>query len=90
MYKDFTTLTKPVQKVFYLIERKNKNILPRPRPMKMSGRKFNSEEYCDYHQCKGHPTKDCWQLKNAIEDAIPKGWLKNFVDKNGCKEENRG
>ena len=42
---------------------------------------------CDYHQPKGHPTKDCWQLKNAIEDAIRRGWLKNFVDKNGSKEE---
>ena len=87
MYKDFTALTKPVQEVFYSIERKNKNILPPPRPMKMSRKRFNPEEYCDYHQSKGHPTKDCWQLKNAIEDTIHRGWLKNFVDKNGCKEE---
>ena len=59
MYKDVTALTKPVHEVFYSIERKNKNILPPPRPMKMSGRKFNSKEYCGYHQSKGHPTKDC-------------------------------
>ena len=87
MYKDFTTLTKPVHEVFYSIERKNTNILPPLRPMKMSGRKFNSDEYCDYHQSKGHSTKDCWQLRNTIEDAIRREWLKNFVDKGGCKEE---
>ena len=55
--------------------------------MKMSGCKFNSEEYCDYHQSTGHTTKECWQLKNTIEDAIRRGWLKNFVDKSGCKED---
>ena len=49
MYKDFTALTRPVHEVFYSIERKNKSILPPPRPMKMSGRKFNLKEYCDYH-----------------------------------------
>ena len=87
MYKDFTVLTRPVHEVFYSIERKDKSILPPPHPMKMSRRKFNSEEYCDYHQSKGHPTKDCWRLKNAIEDDIRRGWLKIFVDKSGCKED---
>ena len=26
-------------------------------------------------------------MKNAIKDAIRRGWLKNFIDKDGCKED---
>ena len=52
------------------------------------GRRFNKEEFCDYHKQAGHSTDKCYRLKNAIEDAIRRGWLKEFVDKQSlCKEQ---
>ena len=86
MYKDFTALTKPVQEIFNIAERRG--ILPPPVPMRNGGgRRFNKEEFCDYHKQAGHSTDKCYQLKNAIEDAIRRGWLKEFVDKQSiCRE----
>ena len=52
------------------------------------GRKFNNDEFCDYHKQKRHSTQKCYQLKNALEDAIRRGWLKEFVDKqSACREQ---
>ena len=69
MYKDFTALTKPAHEIFNVAERRG--ILPPPVPMRNGGgRWFNKDEFCDYHKQVGHSTEKCYQLKNAIEDAI--------------------
>lgn len=31
--------------------------------------------------------KNYYQLKSVIEDCILRVWLKEFIDKNGCKEQ---
>ena len=37
-------------------------------------------DYCKFHKARGHDTKDCYQLKNVIENAVRRGYLKDFVD----------
>ena len=44
-------------------------------------------DYCKFHKARGHHTKDCYQLKNAIEDAVRRGYLKDFVDLDRCNPE---
>ena len=52
--------------------------------MWQSFKRDDSKDYCKFHKAKGHDTKDCFQLKNAIEDAIRRGYLKDFIDLDRC------
>ncbi|MED6137774.1 hypothetical protein PIB30_068118 [Stylosanthes scabra] len=57
-----------------------KDVLPKARPLK--GRTQNAKNrslFCDYHQGYGHKTQDCYDLKDAIEQAIRDGKLNEFV-----------
>ena len=88
MYKDFTLLTKPVHEIFNVAEWRG--ILPPLVPMKNDeGHKFNNDEFCEYHKQKGHSTQRCYQLKNAIEGTIRRGWVKEFVDKHSAYKEEK-
>ena len=59
MYKDFTALTKPVHEIFNVAE--CRSILPPPVPMRNGGgRRFNKDEFCDYHKQAGHSTEMCY------------------------------
>ncbi|XP_015948910.1 uncharacterized protein LOC107473837 [Arachis duranensis] len=51
-----------------------KGILSKPRPLKdrMGG---NKSLYCDYHKGYGHQTRDCFDLRDALEQAIRDGKL---------------
>ncbi|XP_072072086.1 uncharacterized protein [Arachis hypogaea] len=54
-----------------------KGILSRPRPLKdRTG--GNKNLYCDYHKGYGHKTQDCFDLKDALEQAIRDGKLADF------------
>ncbi|XP_025665004.1 uncharacterized protein [Arachis hypogaea] len=54
-----------------------KGILSKPRPLKdRTG--GNKSLYCDYHKGYGHKTQDCFDLKNALEQAIWDGKLAEF------------
>ncbi|XP_057734257.1 uncharacterized protein LOC130949602 [Arachis stenosperma] len=35
----------------------------------------NQTEYCEYHQIYGHPTNECFDLKNVIEELVREGRL---------------
>jgi len=37
------------------------------------------EEYCSYHDCKGHKTIYCWALQRYLKELIPQGFLKEYV-----------
>ena len=63
-------------------------ILPPPPQMKPNPKRKTSNEYCKYHKAKGHDTSECWQLKSTIEDAIRRGYLKQYIDHySSCKTE---
>ncbi|MED6118546.1 hypothetical protein PIB30_003762 [Stylosanthes scabra] len=57
-----------------------KGILPRARTLR--GRTQNAKNktlFCDYHQGYRHKTQDCYDLKDAIEQAIREGKLNEFI-----------
>ncbi|MED6164452.1 hypothetical protein PIB30_090235 [Stylosanthes scabra] len=59
---------------------KKKRILPKARALK--GRTQNAKNkssFCDYHQGYEHKTQDCYDLKDAIEQAIRDGKLNEFI-----------
>ncbi|XP_025678173.1 uncharacterized protein [Arachis hypogaea] len=54
-----------------------KGILSKSRPLKdRTG--GNKSLYCDYHKGYGHKTQDCFDLKDALEQAIRDGKLAKF------------
>ncbi|MED6112337.1 hypothetical protein PIB30_060772 [Stylosanthes scabra] len=59
---------------------KEKGILPKARPLKRRTHNAkNKSSFCDYHQGYGHKTQDCYNLKDAIKQAIRDGKLNEFI-----------
>ncbi|XP_057745273.1 uncharacterized protein LOC130963142 [Arachis stenosperma] len=74
-FTNYTPLTLPIMEVYQQIA--EKGILPKPRPLKdRTG--GNKNFYCDYHKGYGHQTQDCFDLKDALEQAIREGKLAAF------------
>nr|GEV05671.1 hypothetical protein [Tanacetum cinerariifolium] len=53
--------------------------LPAPRPILNLLRSGNTDQYCDYHQEKGHYTNDYIQLRKQLEMALESGKLNHLV-----------
>ncbi|XP_072064597.1 uncharacterized protein [Arachis hypogaea] len=71
-FTNYTPLTLPIVEVYQQIA--EKGILPKPRPLKdRTG--GNKNLYCDYHKGYGYLTQDCFDLKDALEQAIREGKL---------------
>src|SRR3954471_10824515 len=49
--------------------------LPEPRKPKEVG-KTDDPHYCLYHRGLGHPTKNCWSLKNKLQALVDAGALR--------------
>nr|XP_025635645.1 uncharacterized protein LOC112729699 [Arachis hypogaea] len=74
-FANYTPLTLPIMEVYQQIA--EKGILSKPRPLKdRTG--GNKNLYCDYHKGYGHQTQDCFDLKDALEQAIREGKLAEF------------
>ncbi|XP_025702599.1 uncharacterized protein [Arachis hypogaea] len=74
-FTNYNPLTFPITEVYQQIA--EKGILPKPRPLKdRTG--GNKNFYCDYHKGYGHQTQDCFDLKDALEQAIREGKLPEF------------
>ncbi|XP_025678442.1 uncharacterized protein [Arachis hypogaea] len=74
-FTNYTSLTVPIVEVYQQIA--EKGILSKPRPLKeRTG--GNRSLYCDYHKGYGHKTQDCFDLKDALEQAIRDGKLAEF------------
>ncbi|XP_015953418.1 uncharacterized protein LOC107477853 [Arachis duranensis] len=66
-FTNYTPLTAPIVDVYQQIA--DKGILSKPQPLKdRTG--GNKNLYCDYHKGFGHKTQDCFDLKDALEQAI--------------------
>ncbi|XP_057740198.1 uncharacterized protein LOC130957352 [Arachis stenosperma] len=55
-----------------------KKISP-PRPLKSKKGGGNRTEYCKYHRIYGHPTNECFDLKNVIEKLVREGRLDRYL-----------
>ncbi|XP_015947504.1 uncharacterized protein LOC107494930 [Arachis duranensis] len=53
--------------------------IPPPRPLKSKKGWGDRIEYCEYHQIYGHPTNECFDLKNIIEKLVRKGRLDRYL-----------
>ncbi|XP_015950343.1 uncharacterized protein LOC107475223 [Arachis duranensis] len=74
-FTNYTPFTAPIVEVYQQIA--DKGILPRPRSLKeRTG--GNKNLYYDYHKGYGHKTQDCFDLKDALEQAIREGKLSEF------------
>ncbi|XP_016163252.1 uncharacterized protein LOC107605842 [Arachis ipaensis] len=74
-FTNYTPLTAPIIEVYQQIA--EKRILSKPRPLKdRTGR--NKSLYCDHHKGYGHKTPDCFDLKDALEQAIRDEKLAEF------------
>ncbi|XP_016185673.1 uncharacterized protein LOC107627344 [Arachis ipaensis] len=74
-FTNYTPLTTPIMEVYQQIA--EKGILSKSRPLKeRTG--GNKSLYCDYHKGHGHKTEDCFDLKDALEQAIKDGKLAEF------------
>ncbi|XP_057748036.1 uncharacterized protein LOC130967237 [Arachis stenosperma] len=74
-FANYTPLTLPIIEVYQQIA--ENGILPKPRPLKdRTG--GNKNLYCDYHKGYGHQTQDCFDLKDALKQAIREGKLAAF------------
>ncbi|XP_016195200.1 uncharacterized protein LOC107636190 [Arachis ipaensis] len=74
-FTHYTPLTAPIKEVYQQITKKG--ILSKPRPLKeRTG--GNKSLYCEYHKGYGHKTQDCFNLKDALEQAIRDGKLAEF------------
>ncbi|MED6109381.1 hypothetical protein PIB30_033077 [Stylosanthes scabra] len=74
----YTPLITSISEIYQQIS--SKDILPRARTLK--GRTQNARNktlFCDYHHGYGHKTQDCYDLKDAIEQAIREGKLNEFI-----------
>src|SRR3954463_158372 len=49
--------------------------LPEPRNFKDVG-KTDDPRYCLYHRGLGHPTKNCWSLKDKLQALVDAGALR--------------
>ncbi|XP_015949485.1 uncharacterized protein LOC107474374 [Arachis duranensis] len=74
-FTNYTPLTVPIVEVYQQIA--DKGILSRPKPLKERTRGNNSL-YCDYYKGFGHKTQDCFDLKDALEEAIREEKLSKF------------
>nr|XP_025685253.1 uncharacterized protein LOC112786044 [Arachis hypogaea] len=66
-FSNYTPLTAPITEVYHQIA--DRGIIPKARQLKeRTG--GNKTLYCDYHRGYGHKTQDCFNLKDALEQAI--------------------
>ncbi|XP_072061935.1 uncharacterized protein [Arachis hypogaea] len=74
-FTNYTPIAASITEVYQQIA--EKGILSKPRPLKdRTGE--NKNLYCEYHKGYGHKTQDCFDLKDALEQAIRDGKLADF------------
>ncbi|XP_025648000.1 uncharacterized protein [Arachis hypogaea] len=75
-FSNYTPLTAPITEIYHQIA--DRGIIPKTRQLKeRTG--GNKTLYCDYHRGYGHRTQDCFDLKDALEQAIRDGKLPEFT-----------
>ncbi|XP_016173791.1 uncharacterized protein LOC107616336 [Arachis ipaensis] len=75
-FSNYTPLTAPITEIYHQIA--DRGILSKARQLKeRTG--GNKTFYCDYHRGYGHRTQDCFDLKDALEQAIRDGKLPEFA-----------
>ncbi|XP_025625375.1 uncharacterized protein [Arachis hypogaea] len=69
-FSNYTPLTAPITEIYHQIA--DRGIIPKARQLK-ERTVGNKTLYCDYHCGHGHRTQDCFDLKDALKQAIRDG-----------------
>ena len=74
-----TVFREPIHQVLEKI--KNESFFKWPNKMGGDPMKRNQSLHCQYHQDRGHTTKDCRTLRSHLEQLVREGRLKQFLHK---------
>ncbi|KAL0356173.1 UNVERIFIED_CONTAM: hypothetical protein Sradi_4064200 [Sesamum radiatum] len=55
------------------------SLVRRPLPMQDNPKRMKSEQFCHFHEDRGHDTEDCYNLKDEIERLVQKGHFREFL-----------
>ncbi|XP_052176712.1 uncharacterized protein LOC127791020 [Diospyros lotus] len=76
-YESYNILSNS-QDMIFATER-NKKDFGRPNSLKTPNKYRTKSKFCAYHNEVGHTTSECWALKDAIEELIRRGRLRDYV-----------
>ncbi|KAL0412003.1 UNVERIFIED_CONTAM: hypothetical protein Slati_3790000 [Sesamum latifolium] len=54
-------------------------LVRRPPPMQDNPKRMKSEQFCHFHEDRGHDTEDCYNLKDEIERLVQKRHFREFL-----------
>ncbi|XP_056685480.1 uncharacterized protein [Spinacia oleracea] len=71
---------------------KEKSVLPNPTPIRTPASKRDKSLWCEFPKECGHTTKDCRELKRALDRLADEGKLNKYLkgSSSGKKEDNKG
>ncbi|XP_072090574.1 uncharacterized protein [Arachis hypogaea] len=75
-YLSYTPLKVSLVNVYREICHPERLLPPRPIKNKKGG---SRSDYCEYHKMYGHPTNNCYDLKNMIEKLAREGQLDRYL-----------
>jgi hypothetical protein len=87
-YTFHTPTTAPPTQVMAVMQ--HRQILPPAPKLSTKSYRHNTGLWCHYHRTNGHDTDKCFNLKDAIEDAIQAGHLQEFVPLEYRQSTSRG
>jgi len=67
----------PINDVFNTIN--DQSWVRYPRTIQYNPTFSGAEEYCSYHDCKGHMTIYCWALRKYLKEFIQQGFFKKYI-----------
>ncbi|KAL0395033.1 UNVERIFIED_CONTAM: hypothetical protein Slati_4469500 [Sesamum latifolium] len=53
-------------------------LVRRPPPMQDNPKRMKYDQFCRFHEDRGHDTEDCYNLRDEIERLVQKGHSENF------------
>ncbi|XP_052196008.1 uncharacterized protein LOC127803648 [Diospyros lotus] len=76
-YENYSILSDSQDRI--LATERNKEDFGRPNPLKTHDKYRTKSKFCAYHNEVGYTTSECWALKDAIEELIRRGRLRDYV-----------
>ena len=77
LFDSYSALSYPQERIFAI--KRNKEEFGKPNSIRTPNKFKNKEKFCAYHNEVGHNTSECWALRDAIEDLIQRGQLRDYV-----------
>ncbi|XP_052171494.1 uncharacterized protein LOC127787473 [Diospyros lotus] len=76
-FNNYVALSDSQERIFAMEKRRED--FGRPNQIKTPNKFRNQEKFCEYHNEVGHNTSECYALKDAFEELIRRGRLRDYV-----------